>query len=103
MGLDLGITHDLPRRLMPRTIFNSSHLAEMLGHFRHVIECVVLNACHSEAQLAEIARHVPAILGTNASLDDRAAVLFARSFYDSLANGENIHGRGWRFSAMMEA
>jgi hypothetical protein len=75
MGLDLGITHDLPRRLMPRTIFNSSHLAEMLGHFRHVIECVVLNACHSEAQLAEIARHVPAILGTNASLDDRAAVL----------------------------
>jgi WD40 repeat protein len=70
---------------------SSSHLAEMLGQFGHEIECVVLNACHSEAQLAEIARRIPAVIGMKESLDDRAAVVFAMSFYDSLADGKSIH------------
>ena len=71
-------------------LVSGSHLAEMLGHFKQEIECVVLNACDSEVQIGEIAEHIPSVIGMSEALDDRAALSFAIAFYDSVANGESI-------------
>lgn len=69
---------------------SGADLARMLGHFRDGIECVLINSCWSDAQVEEIANHIPFVIGMNQALDDRAAISFATAFYESLANGESI-------------
>lgn len=69
---------------------SGADLARMLGHFRDGIECVLINSCWSDAQVEEIAKHIPFVIGMNQALDDRAAISFATAFYESLANGESI-------------
>jgi hypothetical protein len=71
-------------------IVSSSHFAHILGLFGHEIECVLLNACHSEAQIDAIARQIPYVIGMNQALHDRAAVTFAGAFYEALANGKSV-------------
>ena len=71
-------------------IVSSSHLAHILGLFAHDIECVLLNACHSQAQVEAIARHIPFVVGMSQVLHDRAAVTFASAFYEALANGNSV-------------
>lgn len=69
---------------------SSADLARMLGHFRDDIACVVINSCHSEAQVHEIAERIPFVIGMERALDDRAAISFAMAFYECVANGESI-------------
>jgi hypothetical protein len=71
-------------------IVSSSHLAHILSLFAHEIECVLLNACHSEAQIEAIAQHIPFVIGMNQALHDRAAATFAGAFYEALANGNSV-------------
>jgi hypothetical protein len=54
------------------------------------IECVLLNACHSQAQIDAIAQHVPFVVGMGEAVGDRASIAFAAAFYEALGNGENI-------------
>ena len=54
------------------------------------IECVVLNACHSEVQAAAIAKHVPYVIGMTQAIGDRAAIRFSEGFYQALGNGESL-------------
>jgi hypothetical protein len=66
-------------------------LAELLalaGKTR--IECVLLNACHSQAQIDSIAQHVPFVIGMSEAVHDRAGIVFAAAFYQGLGNGESI-------------
>jgi NTP pyrophosphatase (non-canonical NTP hydrolase) len=49
------------------------------------VQCVVLNACSSLAQLVSIA---PYTVGMEKSIEDRAAIEFARGFYDAVAAGK---------------
>lgn len=65
-------------------------LAGMLGHFRHELECVLINSCQSEDQIDAIAAQIPFVIGMKRALDDRAAISFAVAFYECLANGESI-------------
>lgn len=51
---------------------------------------VVLNACYSEAQAVEIAKHVDFVIGMSDSLEDDSAIAFATSFYQALAYGQTI-------------
>jgi tetratricopeptide (TPR) repeat protein len=71
-------------------LVDGADLARMLGHFRHEIECVLLNSCQSEAQIEDIAAHIPFVIGMKPALDDRAAIAFAVAFYECLGNGKSI-------------
>jgi energy-coupling factor transporter ATP-binding protein EcfA2 len=54
------------------------------------LQCVVLNACYSDVQAKAISRHIPYVIGMNAAIGDRAALEFAKGFYDALGAGESI-------------
>ncbi|MCY7390684.1 MAG: CHAT domain-containing protein, partial [Leptolyngbyaceae cyanobacterium CAN_BIN12] len=54
------------------------------------LQCVVLNACYSDMQAEAISRHIPYVIGMNAAIGDRAALEFAKGFYDALGAGESI-------------
>ena len=65
-------------------------LAELFKLFADQVECVVLNACYSEVQARAIAQHIDSVIGMNQSIEDRAAIAFAVSFYDALGAGRAI-------------
>jgi hypothetical protein len=54
------------------------------------INCVVLNACYSEAQAKAIAEHIPFVIGMNQAVGDRAAIAFATGFYKALGADRSI-------------
>lgn len=62
-------------------------LFEVLGG---KVQCVVLNACYSEAQARAIAEHVDLVVGMNQEVGDPAAVAFSVGFYQGLAAGCSI-------------
>jgi CHAT domain len=51
------------------------------------VECVVLNACHSDVQAEAIFKAVPCVVGMSQSILDRSARDFAEGFYDGLGAG----------------
>lgn len=59
-------------------------LAELFRVANDGIRVVVLNACHSAAQVPEISRYVDYVVGTRAPITDAAATVFATSFYSAL-------------------
>jgi hypothetical protein len=54
------------------------------------VDCVVLNACHSETQADAIAEHIPFVIGMNDSVGDKAAIAFATGFYKALGANHSI-------------
>jgi CHAT domain len=54
------------------------------------INCVVLNACHSEVQAKAIAEHISYVIGMNDAIGDKAAIAFAVGFYKALAANRSI-------------
>lgn len=54
------------------------------------VECVILNGCYSLDQAEAIARHVPYVVGMQASIKDAAAIDFSIGFYDALGNGKSV-------------
>lgn len=61
------------------------------GLFRLVqseVECVFLNACYSAAQAEAIHQHIDCVLGMNSAIGDKAAIHFARGFYQALGAGK---------------
>ena len=65
-------------------------LADLFGLCRGHVECVILNACHSQDQAEAIAEHIPYVIGMSAGIKDRAAIEFAVGFYDALGAGRQI-------------
>jgi len=54
------------------------------------LECVLLNACYSEAQATAINQSIPYVIGMNQAIGDKAAIKFAVAFYDTLGAGESV-------------
>lgn len=54
------------------------------------INCVLLNACYSEAQAKAIAQHISFVIGMNKEIGDQAAIAFAVGFYKALAARRTI-------------
>lgn len=54
------------------------------------IQLVVLNACHSHSQAAELVRHVPAAVGMLTRIGDKAARVFASYFYSAIGYGKSV-------------
>ena len=68
--------------------------AEALGNlfrlFKQYIKCVILNACYSEVQAAEISKHGIPVIGMKSAVPDQAGVVFSEAFYDALGAGQDI-------------
>lgn len=54
------------------------------------VRVVVLNACFSETQAKAIVRHVDCAVGMSRAIGDRAAIIFAASFYRALGFGHSV-------------
>ncbi|HEX3998801.1 MAG TPA: CHAT domain-containing protein [Pirellulales bacterium] len=65
-------------------------LADLFDLCQTHVECVILNACQSEAQAEAIAEHIPYVIGMSAGIKDQAAIQFAVGFYDALGAGKEI-------------
>jgi len=65
-------------------------LADLFALFADQLECVVLNACYSEAQANAIARHIHFVVGMRRAIGDKAAIEFAIGFYDALLSGNSV-------------
>ena len=52
------------------------------------LECVLLNACHSEVQAKLINQYIPYVIGMNKAIGDKSAIAFSVAFYDALGAGE---------------
>jgi len=65
-------------------------LAALFKQFSGQVNCVVLNACYSEAQAKAIAKHIKYVIGMNQAIGDEAAIAFAIGFYQALGGGRSI-------------
>jgi hypothetical protein len=65
-------------------------LAELLELFKDKVQCVLLSTCDSEALVEAIHPHVNYVIGMNQPIGDRAAIEFARGFYDALGAGRSF-------------
>lgn len=70
-------------------LVSTGALSELFALFRNV-ECVVLNACYSETQANEIARHTNYVIGMSDELKDELAITFSVAFYDALGAGKSV-------------
>lgn len=66
-------------------------IAELVELNKDCITCVVLSACYSDSVAKLIKPHVECVIGCSDSIDDNAAIAFARGFYRGLANGRSYH------------
>ena len=58
--------------------------------FREQIECVFLNACHSDGVLQSLKDKVQYLVGVIGTVKDDKAVLFAPAFYEALGQGLGV-------------
>ncbi len=76
-------------------------LAKLFSLLADRVECVLLNACHSQKQAGAIAKHINTVIGMGQAVGDRAAIQFAIGFYDALGNGQNYSfAYDWGFTAI---
>ena len=54
------------------------------------LQCVVLNACYTEAQADEIVKHIKYVIGMNQAIRDDAAIAFSIGFYRALGFGRSF-------------
>jgi AAA-like domain/CHAT domain len=64
-------------------LVSTESLARLFKLFEKT-ECVLLNACYSEAQAEAIFQHADCVIGMNQIIGDEAAIKFAVGFYDAL-------------------
>lgn len=65
-------------------------LARLLGATDEPPRLVVLNACESIDGADDLLQTVPLVIGMSDTIDDAAAVVFARSFYAALASAQSV-------------
>lgn len=69
-------------------LVSSEALSTLFSLFQK-IECVLLNACYSQAQAEAIYQHINYVVGMNQAIGDQAAIKFAVGFYDALGAGRS--------------
>jgi hypothetical protein len=80
----------LENKLGEMQLVSTNSLAGLFGLFKGKIKCVVLNACYSEAQAEAIYQHVDCVVGMKQAIGDKAAIQFAKGFYDALGAGRSF-------------
>ena len=69
---------------------NFTLLARLLGATDEPPRLVVLNACESLEGADDLLQTAPVVIGISDTIDDTAAVVFARSFYAALASAQSV-------------
>lgn len=65
-------------------------LAELFRAYSNSLRCVILNACYSVSQGQLVSLGVPYTIAMEDVLSDKAAIEFARGFYDAIGAGKEI-------------
>lgn len=65
-------------------------LSDLFRQFSGQVECVLLNACYSEAQARAIVQHINYVIGMSEEIRDDAAIAFTKGFYAALGAGKAI-------------
>lgn len=73
-----------------RKVVNKEALADLFGKLKDTIRVVVLNACYASEQAQSLATAIDFTIGMNSEIEDRAAIVFAAYFYQSLAFGRSV-------------
>ena len=63
---------------------SSEGLAALFKLHSDYVKCVLLNACYSETPAEAISQYINYVIGMNKPIQDKAAIEFARGFYDGL-------------------
>lgn len=88
-GTDEGIAF-MDDKTEKSHILHNESLASLLKLFSNDIACVFLNSCYSKSQGKEIIKSIPNIIGMKKEVPDKAAIVFAKSFYKSIGAGKEI-------------
>ncbi|KRA29813.1 hypothetical protein ASD81_19050 [Nocardioides sp. Root614] len=65
-------------------------LARLLGATDEPPRLLVLNACESLDGADDLLQTVPVVIGMSDTIDDTAAIVFARSFYAAMASAQSV-------------
>ena len=79
-----------------KQLVGTQAIADLFKLFDNQVEFVVLNACYSQVQAAEINQHINYVIGTKKEIKDDAAIAFSTGFYEALGDGESIE-RAYQF------
>jgi energy-coupling factor transporter ATP-binding protein EcfA2 len=71
-------------------LVSNQALSSLFRIFGNDVNCVLLNACHTEVQADAIVEHIQYVIGTSREILDEAAYFFAVGFYRGLGYGEAI-------------
>lgn len=63
-------------------------LVDLFRSARSHLECVIFNACYTEALAEVTSEHIDFVVGMNDSVGDKAAIHFSRGFYTGLFAGK---------------
>ncbi len=77
---EVGVPHHVPPQA----------LAALFRAYSATLQCILLNACYSEAQGALIAPDIPFTIAMEGELGDNEALEFSRGFYDALGSGKGV-------------
>lgn len=73
-----------------RKVVSKKALADLFRILKDNLRVVVLNACYANEQALALTRTIDFTIGMNASINDRAAIVFAAHFYQSLAFDRSV-------------
>ena len=71
-------------------LVSTEALSKLFELFADRIECVLLNACYTEAQADAIVPHINYVIGMRQEIRDDWAIAFSVGFYKGLAEGQLI-------------
>ncbi|MBD2211213.1 NACHT domain-containing protein [Nostoc linckia FACHB-104] len=74
-------------------------LASLFKLHADYVNCVLLNACYSEKTAIAISQYINYVIGINQPIEDKAAIEFAKGFYDGLgykiSNNQDVFQRAF--------
>jgi hypothetical protein len=65
-------------------------LADIFGAYSDTIQCVIVNACHSQTVAKAIFQHIDQVIGMRYKIGDNAAVRFSVGFYQAIFGGATV-------------
>lgn len=71
-------------------LVGATAIGELFALLKHNVRIVVLNACYSEEQARAIVNAIDFVVGVTDAIGDRAARIFASSFYRGLTFGQSV-------------
>lgn len=72
-------------------VASASALIDLFQIFSKTTQCVLLNACNSSSIAKSMAADIGFSIGMNDTINDDAAICYAKAFYDAIGAGNSIN------------